>query len=66
MHGGRHARKDAQGNHGAELAKALDALLAAKTRAGYGYQAVNSQTRTRCRRAAERLVRAAGDRLNAL
>jgi len=49
---------------GGELAKALDTLLGAKTRAGYGYQPVSKDTRTRCWRAAERLVLAARDRLS--
>ncbi len=50
--------------NGADLAKALDALLRAKTRAGYGHQPVNKDTRTRCWRAAEKLVLAARDRLS--
>ena len=49
---------------GAELARALDALLGAKTRAGYGYNPVNKETRTRCLRASEKLVGAARDRLS--
>jgi hypothetical protein len=49
---------------GAQLARALDTLLGAKTRAGYGYQPVNRRTRTRCLRAAEKLVLTARDRLS--
>jgi hypothetical protein len=47
---------------GKELASALGSLLGAKTRAGYGHQPVNTQTRTRSMRAAEKLLRAAHDR----
>jgi len=50
---------------GNELARALDTLLRAKTRAGYGYEPVSRDARTRCWRAAEKLVSAAGDRLSA-
>jgi hypothetical protein len=48
---------------GADLARALSTLLGAKTRAGYGHEPVDRDARTRCERAAERLVRAARDRL---
>lgn len=47
---------------GKELARALGSLLSAKTRAGYGHQPVNKDTRTRSMRAGERLLRAARDR----
>lgn len=47
---------------GADLANALSTLLASKTRAGYGHQPVAKDARTRCGRAAEKLLRAARDR----
>lgn len=48
---------------GAELAKALGILLALKTDASYGTTPMQTATATRAQRAAEKLVRAAGDRL---
>lgn len=50
------------GHGGTELSKALATLLAAKTRAGYSHQPVTSDTRLRCRRAADKLMRGARDR----
>ena len=47
---------------GSDLGNALGSLLGAKTRAGYGYQPVNKETRVRSTRAVEKLVRAARDR----
>jgi hypothetical protein len=47
---------------GTALANALSTLLGAKTRAGYGHQRVNKDTRIRCARAAEKLLQAARDR----
>ena len=47
---------------GGELARALETLLAVKTRAGYTDQPVAKDARIRSARAAERLVRAARDR----
>lgn len=45
-----------------ELGNALSTLLAAKTRAGYGHQPVTRDARTRSKRAADKLLRAAHDR----
>jgi len=50
------------GKGGGELAKALSTLLGVKTRAGYGHQPVNKDTRVRSTRAAEKLLQAARDR----
>lgn len=50
--------------NGRQLANALSTLLGAKTRAGYGFDPVAKDTRTRCWRAAEVLVLAARDRLS--
>jgi hypothetical protein len=47
---------------GSELGKALGSLLGAKTRAGYGHQPVNKESRARSTRAVEKLLRAARDR----
>jgi hypothetical protein len=47
---------------GSDLGNALGSLLGAKTRAGYGHQSVNKETRIRSMRAAEKLLRAARDR----
>jgi hypothetical protein len=47
---------------GADLARALGILLGAKTRAGYGHEPLDRDSRLRCERAAEKLVRAARDR----
>lgn len=47
---------------GSDLGNALGSLLGAKTRAGYGHQPVNKETRVRSTRAVETLLRAARDR----
>ena len=47
---------------GDELANALEALLATKTRAGYSAQAVTVEQRKRAERSAQKLLRAARDR----
>jgi hypothetical protein len=47
---------------GSDLGNALAGLLGAKTRAAYGYQPVNKETRVRSMRAVEKLLRAARDR----
>ena len=48
---------------GPELANTLSALLGMKTRAAYGSEPVNGETRTRAGRGAAKLVIAAGDRV---
>lgn len=47
---------------GTEFANALSTLLALKTRAGYGHRPLAKDARTRSRRAADKLLRAARDR----
>lgn len=47
---------------GNDLANALASLFGAKTRAGYGHQPVNRETRVRSMRAVEKLLQAARDR----